>query len=103
MGADGKDSLPAMRKLLKHDNRNLRLWTAIAIGKIDGSADVVPQLIEVLKTEPGYHIRRSSLDANCTIGPAAKDALPVLRKIAADAEDDLQDSAKDAILRIERR
>jgi HEAT repeat protein len=35
------------------------------------------------------------------IGPAAKDALPLIRKLADDADDRLRDAARKAVERIE--
>lgn len=68
----------------------LRGTLAAALAKITGKADrVMPVLLESL-ADKDYETRRSALEAVEELGPAARAAVPLLRKIAQDKGDQLR-------------
>jgi hypothetical protein len=115
MGANAKSALPDLRAALKDENVTKRVRAAAAIWKIEGKADaVLPVLSAALRETdpitPGayYSIlpRTGAALAATTLsemGPAAKSALPALRKASAMGDATLRQNATEAIARIEAK
>ncbi len=115
MGANAKSALPDLRAALKDENLTKRVRTAAALWKIEGKADAVaPVLTAALgETDPitpgAYYssLPRSgaalAAKALSDIGPAAKSALPALRKANALGDATLRQNATEAIARIEAK
>jgi HEAT repeat protein len=88
---------------LKDEDASVRAWSAQAIGAIGSdAAPAVPALIALLaNSDEGS--RNSAGIALHGIGPAARDALPALRKALEDPSVNVRRFAKRAIERIEAR
>ena len=97
MGDDAKPAVPALKRLLKHKNSDVRNCSAIAFGKIAGDAEVVPVLTAILETVEGDNIHIQSLQALARIGPPAKTSLPAIRKLALSENEEESTAAKEAI------
>ena len=88
---------------MEDEDASVRAWSAQAIGAIGrDAAPAVPALIALLaNADEGS--RNSACIALRGIGPAARDALPVLRKALEDPSVDVRRFAEMAIERIEAR
>lgn len=82
-------------------DKKTREAAVLALGRIGVPA--VPSLLEALGVE-GEEARRAAAMVLGHIGPAARDALPALRKLAEDdAEDRVREAAAKAVERIGRK
>jgi HEAT repeat protein len=102
MGPAAKDAVEPLKKLLKSEHRPCQVWSAIALAKIDGSADVVPVLIEALLEDESVSTRRQAAVALGKIGVKAKAAIPALRAALKEEDEGLQQAADEALEMIEK-
>jgi len=71
--------VPALRKSLEDDNALVRVWTALALFKIQPQADLEIKVLTDLLEKPGKAlVRVEAAVAIVEMGPRAKDAVPAL-------------------------
>jgi HEAT repeat protein len=90
IGPTAKATVPSLVKLLKSDSLDLRIAAAQALWCINKHPDAVPTLIELLKlpiSRERWALGDERVAALGEIGPAAKAALPQLRKLHAETSD----------------
>jgi HEAT repeat protein len=85
IGASGADGITAAGALLQaalhDDSGEVRLAAAVALARLEGRTDtVLPMLIDVLEDESDPARRWLAADALRDLGPAARVAVPVLRR-----------------------
>lgn len=96
---------PALIEALGDESQYVRAAAARALGKL-GSAEAVPALIKALE-DTAFIVRQNALWSLGEIGAAAREALPVLQRLAEDStmfterELTVGELARLAILRIE--
>jgi HEAT repeat protein len=99
IGPEAKPAVPALIKALGDENDLVREHAAEALGEI-GDPMAAPHLIRVL-TDRATMVRRDAVRSLGQLGPAAKDALPAVKKLLEDKEDLVRDAAKTALRRID--
>jgi HEAT repeat protein len=103
MGAEAKEAVPDLIKMLDEDPRKagpIRFHAATALGQIGSEAKrAVPALVKLLKDENAGPGRRTVAVALGEIGPPAKSAIEALKE--ARHEPVLRDVADKALKRIE--
>jgi len=99
IGADSKASITGLVKMLRGKDANSRMH---AFGNLRRMGPApVPALVELLKDEPNKFVRTSAIMILEDIGPAAKEAIPQLRKTAeSDPDEGVRDQARIAVKRI---
>jgi HEAT repeat protein len=102
IGAPAAAAAPALRKLLSAKEGHLRVCAAAALARVspENVPEAVKALLAVLQDEPYENPALISLGE---IGPAAKEAIPYLKKVVADqkAGGDVKNDALAALLRID--
>ena len=101
IGPPAKEAIEPLKKLLNSEHRGSRVWSAIALGKIEGSTEVVPVLIEALLEDESPSVRQQAAVALGQIGAKAKAAIPALRAALKEDDEDLQQAAERALAIIE--
>jgi HEAT repeat protein len=96
-GSDAAPALPALLAALESKNEDLRLNSAIVLGKI-GKASVAP-LAELLDTGD-KDVRFYAIWALGWVGPEARDVAPTLIKAMADKDDNIRRKAAYSLGRI---
>jgi hypothetical protein len=96
-----KDLLMRYRQGLKVEDGTERGYTAGALGGLASYADVVPDLIEVLKKDKHEYARRSAAGALSRLGKAAVPALPVLKAGLNDPDVNVRNAYEYAVKHIE--
>jgi len=83
IGHDAADAVPALINTLKDDEPRIRHEAAIALTKIsEGNIkEALPILIDGLNGNDGTGVQSRSAEALAKMGPAAKDAIPVLLEV----------------------
>jgi HEAT repeat protein len=105
LGPAAREAIPSLLKSLKDSNRSVRINAAIALGLIhEDPTTVVPALINILRQEDrrkeGESLRGFIAFALSNFGPAAKDAVPDLVRIAKSGKDG-SPMATEAVLAID--
>ncbi len=107
IGAGAKGAIPALQKLTTSEDAFARvgsLWALVYIqpGNSEVVAKAVPELIKSLDAERGM-VRAEVASTLGQLGPAAKPALPALKKISTDdASEMVRSAAEKAIAKIEK-
>ncbi len=101
LGPNAKVAVKPLKKLLRDKNPNLRAWSAIALGKIAGLKEVIPILVGILDRPNLPGIRCQAIEALGSIGVAARRAVPALKKILGDENEDIRAAVIAAITDIE--
>ena len=103
LGDKGRVALPQLEELLQHQNVRVRVRAAGAIWKLDGRTnDVLPILLAALQDESINRgaARRFAAEALGDMGPAAKDAVPLLQAMLNDRQSGLPQAASEALDKI---
>ena len=99
--AEGAAVVPLLLPLLTHDHRGVREWVTHALGDLAPQDDrSIAALIGMLE-DPDDYVCLKAARALGRIGPAAYEALPVLRSIAAKNQEALSGTAALAVDRID--
>ena len=85
LGPKAKPAASRLTRLLKHEDAEVRLEAARALWAVENNPTVIPVFAALLKTENGY-IAISAAKALGDIGPAAKEALPALKRLVPKGE-----------------
>jgi HEAT repeat protein len=101
IGPAAKPALPALVKLLKSDDSEVRRDVAIALWKIDKNTEGVPALAALLK-EPARYLAEPAAMVLGQMGPAARPALPELREALMHPNEGVRDAVLKAISKIDR-
>lgn len=105
IGPDASSATPVLMALLDSPDKTLALACAWAITQIQSNpTKAVPKILPVLVaglSGESPMVRRAAAEGLGTLGPAAGKALPALKKLADDPDDDVQDAAAAAIERIQ--
>jgi HEAT repeat protein len=108
LGADARPARDLLLAAVLEDRMPpLQYQAAQALGHLPEEADViVPKLVSLTERKTNNELQRSSncvLVARCLgqLGPAAKAAIPRLRQLADDDDNDIADAAAAALTRIE--
>ena len=96
-----KDLLTRYREGLKVEDGTERGYAAGSLGGLASYADVVPDLIEVLKSDKHEYARRSAAGALSRLGKAAAPALPVLKAGLNDPDVNVRNAYDYAVKQIE--
>ncbi|HXD87446.1 MAG TPA: HEAT repeat domain-containing protein [Urbifossiella sp.] len=83
LGPDAKAALPELAKFLKHNKPSVQLQAAFAMWMISKNPDALKLLIDLLESKNLKQIAAAA-EALGRIGPAAKAALPALKKRASE-------------------
>ncbi len=97
LGPRAKKAVPYLVKALKDKEIGVRDRVGQALEKI--GEDAVPELIKAAR-DPDEVTRRRVLVILGNIGPAAKDALPVVFELRSDNDEFVQEAAKAAFVKI---
>jgi HEAT repeat protein len=83
-----EDAIEPLKKSAEKDiDESVRKAATLALGKIGADPEnTVPVLINVLKNDKSDPVKMAAVDSLSLFGPKAKDALPALREIVADAK-----------------
>ncbi|MBI3409221.1 MAG: HEAT repeat domain-containing protein [Planctomycetes bacterium] len=97
-GDKAKEAIPALIKLLKDNDPNVRLEATITLAKI--GPDSVPALTRALESQNKLTRMGAALSLG-HLGSAAKRAEPELKKLLKDTEEDVRCHAAQALFRID--
>ena len=101
VGADKSIILPPLSARLKSNDETIRFNAAQQILAIDpGNTEAMALLINEIKA--GSLFSRAAIEALGRIGPAAKDAIPVLQQVRIGSDKELARVAASALKRIEK-
>lgn len=103
MRGETRDAAPAMVEALKQDSdKTVRIFVAHALGDSlgDGLRAYVKDLADALDKEGEGDVRVAIIQELGALGPAAKDALPALKKRVADVQLPVRDEAKKAVKKV---
>ena len=96
-----KPAVPELIETLLDKDDDIRIWAAIALGRIGPSAvSAVQPLLSLLRTEENPQAICGAIQSLGEIGPGAESALPVLAEIAQDPKHTAQVFAAQAFWRI---
>jgi len=99
---DLRPALPALLSALQDPDAGVRAWVAQDISDIgSGAAPAVPRLRAMLRSSDAGS-RGTACIALGAIGSAARSAMPDLQRALADSSPEVRQSARDAIVRIDR-
>jgi HEAT repeat protein len=106
LGAASKPAVDEISKLISPQNPQLSKIAAWALALIDPSAlgastDRVVELLAEALSKQQFFVRIEAANALANLGPAAKAALPALKKAANDPVPAVQDAVSKAIQKIE--
>jgi hypothetical protein len=96
-----KDLLERYRGRLKSDDGNTRGYAAGGLGGLAPYADVVPDLVAVLKDDKHEYARRCAAGALSRMGKKAAPALPVLKAGLTDPDVNVRNAFEYAVKQIE--
>src|SRR5262249_36878930 len=102
LGPAAKEAAPILREMLKDEGRTARVQSALAFWQIEGDLKgTLPVILEVLMDRsPGHH-RNTAAFILGRMGPAAREAIPVLREAAQDPDVVVRTQALEALRKIE--
>jgi HEAT repeat protein len=104
MGRSATNVLEPLTQLLQHDSALIRVQAARAIWKIDHRADaVLPVLFAELKSEVLGNGRRFAAEALGEMGPAATEAVPLLKTLLSDPRPHVRQAVAEALKGISDR
>ncbi len=99
--SDRSASLPVLLELLGSQDNHRRSMATATLGLMDyRSEEILVPLIQMLD-DPEESVRDSALRSITRLGPAAKDALPHLRRLAGENGSRIQQAAIEAIRAIQ--
>jgi HEAT repeat protein len=104
IGPAATEAVPTLTRYLDDEDEMIRLTSAIALWRIDPrQADlIVPVLVKLLKHDIEAELDVSdALEALKEMGPAAREAVPVVRALLVHPAEDLRHAAAEALKRIE--
>lgn len=101
IGPKAKVALKPLAMLLRHENPELRAWCAIALGKIGRLKEIVPILIRILENRNPRGLRYQAAEALGSIGAGARRAIPTLKKLLRDEDEEIRAAVKAAIAKIQ--
>jgi hypothetical protein len=96
-----KDLLARYREGLKAGDPSARGYAAGDLGGLAAYADVVPDLVGLLKAETAEYPRRCAAGALARLGKKAAPALPLLKAGLKDPDANVRNAFEDAVKRIE--
>lgn len=93
--------LTALERLFSQNDKDGRIMAISSAGNLGrGAAKLVPQLAKILRDE-NPEVRRAAVETLGKVGPDGKEAIESLQTMAdSDPDEDLRESAKDAIAKI---
>jgi hypothetical protein len=99
---DTSDLLANAREDLKNTDYTVRGMAITSLGGLDAlGIEVIPELVEVLKTDKNEYVRRSASGALARIGKRSADALPILREGLKDSDVNVRNAFEQAVKAIE--
>lgn len=97
-------ALPDIYKSLEDGDAGVRAAAAQALGACDEPANkVMPLLLKMLKDDKEDSVKVGVAKGLASMGPSAKEAIPLLRTIADDKKSKIANDARNAIRAIEQR
>jgi len=100
---DVKELLERYRQGLKSTDATIRGLATGSLGMLARySDDVLPTLVEVLKTDKHEYVRRSVAGALSRLGRKAEVALPILKEGVKDSDVNVRSSFEQAVVAIEK-
>jgi HEAT repeat protein len=104
MGPYAREAVPALARAILDGDAEARMAVMYALVSIGpkNTAEAIPNLIKSLSVEvaPDARLRRTAAEALGKLGPAARSALPALRRALGDDDSEVRVNASDAILNI---
>ena len=108
-GPAARPAIPALEKLLRHSSGMEQENAAVSLWRLDGRTDVVPILIDSLKSQGTWDplerqnpngVRSFAVSQLGEIGPPAKAAVPLLQQMLQTADPNLRAIIQRALTRI---
>lgn len=101
IGPEAVSAVPALMKFLKDKDGTLREHCAEAIGDIGPGVgpEAITALIPVL-SDPVTRVRRDAVRSLGYIGPAAREAVPEIKKLVEDKEEMVREAARAALKKV---
>jgi hypothetical protein len=100
LGPNAEEALPSLLRGAKSTNEAFLVNTAYAIGLINlvhpHPEECVPALMKLLN-HPSHFVRARAANALWHFGPAAKEAVPRLKQLTADADEEVRYYAENAL------
>ena len=102
IGRPARSATADLRKLLKADNRNLRIRAALAVWKVGGDSKGVPEIFAEGLKGASTVVRREAVQALGSIGPDAGVATTAIVDQLDDPDPDLRAQVADTLRRLGR-
>jgi HEAT repeat protein len=104
VGSRALDALPQLREALKDKDPVVRIRAIDVIARLGADAVVaLKDLIDCLEKERGAENRVAAIRAIGLMGPAAKDAIPIITKCSCDSNGAVKAAAVDALGKIDAK
>ena len=97
--AQARDPVPALTKLLRDENVDVRRAAAKALTRMPRTQGAIPALIEALKDADPF-VRDNAVDAICSMAPG--EVVPGLIRALKDANPNSRRRAAEALMRLGR-
>jgi HEAT repeat protein len=101
LAAIGEPALPALIEALQSVNPKVGQFVREGLRRMGKPA--VPALMEAIKTSQIAHVRSGAIGVLRDLGPAARDAVPVLKEALQDSDATVRASAKVALEQINKK
>jgi HEAT repeat protein len=100
-GPEAAEAVPALARAVNQSDVEVRLVVLGALERIGAAkaAAAVPDIAQALG-DPSPRIRQEAARVLGRFGPAARDALPQLRKLLSDSDEDVRRAGSNAVLSI---
>ncbi|HKA07016.1 MAG TPA: HEAT repeat domain-containing protein [Gemmataceae bacterium] len=105
-GEDLSEFAPAMVEVIKNDkDKNVRIFLVHSLGNSlgDGLRAYVKELADQLIKDPEGDVRLTIVQELGALGPAAKEALPALKRALTDVQLSVRDAAKAAVKKVQEQ
>jgi HEAT repeat protein len=104
IGDKARVALPQLEQLLQSPNIRVRVRVAGAIWKLDQRTNVLSVLLEALQDESIHRgsVKKYAAEALGEMGPAAKDAVSLLKAMLTDRQSGLRQAAAEALDKLPR-
>jgi HEAT repeat protein len=93
-GLAAKEAAPILRERLGSTQDDVRIWSAIALAKIEPGAEIVPILVNTVETSENRTTRSMAIQALGACGKLASPAIPCLEKACDDEHAEVSEPAK---------